>query len=250
MTPRPDPDRAAERSVTGTLANMMSRWRDAPQPVRVAAAMIVVVLAYGTVAHVVDLLSSGFNPYSEAPTWLRTYWVALTVADPVAAVLLAWRTRAGVVLAVAVLVSDAAANGWANYALDPASGVTVGRVGHAVVTVLAIAVCATAPRLWRAAALCCSRQHQSRYGTGYVAASTSRRSRIISLDSAACRHDHADGEANEPANDGGRKAKLDDGKRSCRCIGPKTNDQSSNRPDQAGSPRPDDCPSPGQRQVM
>lgn len=76
----------------------------------------------------------------------------LTVADP-EAVLVAFRTRAGVVLAVAVLVSDAAANGWANHVLDPASGVTGGRVGHGVVTALAITVCAAAPRLWRAAAL-------------------------------------------------------------------------------------------------
>jgi len=82
-------DRSDSGSVTGTLANMVSRWRGAPQPVRVAAALVVVVLTYGTVAHVVDLLSSGFNPYTEAPMRLRTYWVALTVADPVAAVLLA-----------------------------------------------------------------------------------------------------------------------------------------------------------------
>jgi len=100
----------------------------------------------------VHLVSSGFDPYPEAPPWLRTYFVALTVVDLLAAVLLARRTRGGVVLAVAVLVSDAAANGWANYVLDPASGVTVGRVGQAGITVLAVAVCATTPRLWRATA--------------------------------------------------------------------------------------------------
>ena len=68
-----------------------------------------------------------------------------------AAVLLARCTRSGVALAVAVFVSDAFANGWANYVLDPAVGITVGRFGHAVTTVLALGVCATAPRLWRAA---------------------------------------------------------------------------------------------------
>lgn len=124
---------------------------------RVAAALVMLVLGYGTVVHVVNLLSSGFHPYPVAPTWLRSYWVALTVADPVAAVMVAWRTRAGVVLAVAVLVSDAAANGWANYVLDPASGVTVRHVGHGVVSAIAIAVCAATPRLWRATALSCPR---------------------------------------------------------------------------------------------
>ena len=46
---------------------------------------------------------------------------------PLAAVLLARRRRGGGVLAAAVLVSDSAANGVANYALDSAGGVTVGR---------------------------------------------------------------------------------------------------------------------------
>ena len=88
---------------------MISRWRGAPQPVRVAAAALVIILAYGTAAHLVHLASSGFDPYPEVPGWLRTYFVALTLADPLAAVLLAWRTRVGVVLAVAVLVSERAA---------------------------------------------------------------------------------------------------------------------------------------------
>lgn len=51
-----------------------------------------------------------------------------------------WPVAAAVAwLAVAVLVSDAAANGVADYALDPAVGVTAGRTGHAVSTMLAIA---------------------------------------------------------------------------------------------------------------
>lgn len=71
--------------------------------------------------------------------------------DPLAAVLLARRRRSGVAVAVAVLVSDAAANGFANYALDRTVGVTAGRVAHAVITMLAIGVCAAAPRLWHTA---------------------------------------------------------------------------------------------------
>lgn len=109
-----------------------------------------VVLAYGTAVHLVHLVTSGFDPYPEMPPLLRVYFVALTVLDPLAAVLLARCTRPGVALSVTVLVSDAAANGWANYALDDSSGLTVGRVGQGVITVLAIAACASVPRLWRA----------------------------------------------------------------------------------------------------
>jgi len=84
------------------------------------------------------------------PDWLRAYFTALTVLDPLAAVLLARRRRSGVVLAATVLVSDAAANGWANYALDDSVAITTGRVGHAVITVLAVALVIALPRLSRA----------------------------------------------------------------------------------------------------
>lgn len=123
-------------------------WAAAPQAVRAIALGTVVVLAYGTAVHVVQLVAPG-HPYPEQPGWLRLYFVGLTVLDPLAAVLLARARRSGVVLAVAVLVTDAAANGWANYAVDDAGGVTAGRVGQAVITALALVLVGTAPRLWR-----------------------------------------------------------------------------------------------------
>lgn len=115
------------------------------------AQIVVVVLVYGSAVHVVQLAASGFNPYPDLPSWLRVYFIALTGLDPLAAVLLARRRRSGVVLAVVVLGSDAAANGFANYVLDRAVGVTAGRVGHTVIMMLAIGVCAAASRLWRTA---------------------------------------------------------------------------------------------------
>lgn len=132
---------------------MISRWQGAPQSVRIIVLAIVVVLAYGTAVHVVQLVASGFNPYQGLPAWLRIYFIALTVLDALAAVLVARRHRGGVVLMVVVLVSDAAANGFANYGLDPAVGVTAGRVGQTVITMLADGACAAAPRLWRSASL-------------------------------------------------------------------------------------------------
>lgn len=125
-------------------------WRDAPRPLRLIAALIVIILAYGTAVHVVHLVTTGFDPYPDLPGWLRTYFVALTLFDPLAAALLARCAPSGVALAVAVFVSNALANGWANYVLDPTVGITSGRLGHAVTTVLALGVCAASPRLWRA----------------------------------------------------------------------------------------------------
>ena len=129
---------------------MTRRWETAPRAVRAAAVATVLVLAYGTVVHVVQLAVAGGDPYPDLPGWLRTYFVSLTVLDPLAALLLARRRRSGVVLAVAVLVSDAVANGWANHALDPADGLTAGRVGHGLVTLVAVGLLVATPGLWRA----------------------------------------------------------------------------------------------------
>ncbi len=127
----------------------LDQWVDAPRRVRVVAAATVLLLAYGTVVHVVQLLAAGLAPYPELPGWLRGYFIALTVLDPLAAVLLARARRTGVVLAVAVLVTDAAANGWANLALDASPGLTAGRVGTTVITGLALVLLAAARPLWR-----------------------------------------------------------------------------------------------------
>src|SRR5919206_727598 len=131
-------------------APVTGRWRTAPRAVRAAAVATVLVLAYGTVVHVVQLAAAGGDPYPDLPGWLRGYFVSLTLLDPLAALLLARRRRSGVVLAVAVLVSDAVANGWANHALDPAEGLTAGRVGHGVITLVAVGLLVATPGLWRA----------------------------------------------------------------------------------------------------
>ncbi|MEU8264730.1 hypothetical protein AB0C02_29440 [Micromonospora sp. NPDC048999] len=107
----------------------------------------VCVLAYGGIVHLGDLLGvRPDGPSPSIPIWLMLYFTSLTVFDPLAALLLALRRIEGLLLGCAVLASDAAANGYANYMLDTAPGITPGRIGQAVVTALAVALIAAAPR--------------------------------------------------------------------------------------------------------
>jgi hypothetical protein len=126
---------------------VLPRWAGAPRPVRAVVAAEVVVLGYGTVVHVVQLAVGGLDASPGTPGWLAGYLVSLTVFDPVAAVLLWQRRAAGLWLAVAVLVTDAAANGYAVYGLG--LGGAAARVGQAVVTLLALGAVAAAPWLRR-----------------------------------------------------------------------------------------------------
>ena len=108
---------------------------------------LVAVLAYGTVVHVVQLFS--WPPYPWAPGWLAAYFVSLTVFDPLAAGLLLARRAAGLYLAIAVLASDALANGYAVYGPAGADTGTAARVGQAVISLLAVATVICAPWLRR-----------------------------------------------------------------------------------------------------
>ncbi|GAB3937629.1 hypothetical protein GCM10027614_16170 [Micromonospora vulcania] len=107
----------------------------------------VLVFCYGTVVHVLQLLVPELAPQLTMPGWLTFYFTSLTLCDPLAALLLAARRVQGLTLGCVVLATDAAANGYANYVLDPAVGVTPGRVGQAVITALAVALVSLTPWL-------------------------------------------------------------------------------------------------------
>ena len=130
---------------------MTARWKSEPTWLRATVLVFVGLLTYGTVVHVVQLIASDGHPYPHVPGWLGAYFISLAVMDPLAAVLLARRHRTGVALTVAVLVTDALANALANYTYDASQGVTVGRVGHAVITCIALVALAAAPAMWRSA---------------------------------------------------------------------------------------------------
>jgi hypothetical protein len=44
------------------------------------------------------------------------------------------------------------ANGWANHAVDPTDGLMAGRVGHGLVTLVAVGLLVATPGPWRATA--------------------------------------------------------------------------------------------------
>ncbi|MGC5311017.1 hypothetical protein [Micromonospora zamorensis] len=118
-----------------------------PLAVRCVVAVAVLVFAYGSAVHIVQLLIPQFGPQLALPGWLTVYFASLTLWDPLAALLLVARRVEGLALGCVVLVTDAAANWYANYVLDPAGGVTPGRVGQAVITALALALVALIPWL-------------------------------------------------------------------------------------------------------
>lgn len=67
--------------------------------------------------HVIQLWQGGWLPYRFAPLSLNAYWTALTFLDPIAAILLLWRPRIGLILALLIIISDVAINFFARFYL-------------------------------------------------------------------------------------------------------------------------------------
>src|SRR5205814_1995052 len=59
----------------------------------------------------------GWMPYRSAPDAMNGYWTALAVLDPLAAALLLFRPRAGLVLTAAIIASDVVVNSYGRYGL-------------------------------------------------------------------------------------------------------------------------------------
>jgi len=100
----------------------------------------------GSTTHVLDLVQGGVAVYAGFPDAVRLYWVSLTLLDPLTVVLTALRRRAGVVLGVAIMVSDVAVNATVAATTDG-----LGLRGLVLQVVFGLVVVTTAPLLWRAA---------------------------------------------------------------------------------------------------
>ena len=69
------------------------------------------------IGHVIQVWQGGWLPYRFAPLPLNAYWTALTFLDPLAAILLLCRPRAGLLLALLIITSDVALNFFARFYL-------------------------------------------------------------------------------------------------------------------------------------
>jgi hypothetical protein len=65
--------------------------------------------------HARDIVNGGWLPYKSAPTAVNRYWTSLTALDLLAAALLFFRPRAGLLLTLAIIVSDVGINSWVQY---------------------------------------------------------------------------------------------------------------------------------------
>jgi hypothetical protein len=112
------------------------RWSGVPRGIVVAITSEALVLAYGGVVHLFQLVS-GWPPYPWAPHWLAAYFTSLTLLDPLAALLLLARRAAGLYLAAFVMVTDAGANWYASYYLPHGTAAT--KLAQALISGLALA---------------------------------------------------------------------------------------------------------------
>jgi len=84
---------------------------------RLIVGVLVAGFAIGTTTHTLQLVNRGWVVFAAAPVWMNVYWTALTFLDPLAAVLLIRARRAGLALALAIMVSDVAVNSHALHGL-------------------------------------------------------------------------------------------------------------------------------------
>lgn len=80
-----------------------------PTEVKLLFTIYSICFLVGTYTHTVDLVRHGFLA-SLVPVAIGVYWNALTLLDPLALVLLWWLPKAGIRLALAIMISDLCVN--------------------------------------------------------------------------------------------------------------------------------------------
>jgi hypothetical protein len=107
-------------------------------------------LAGATVNHARIIIAHGlFWDYGGVSRLSAAYWTALTFLDPLAAVLLLVRPRAGLVVTLAIMVTDVAHNGGLTLAHGGGLAAWLGNPNLLAQTVFLVFVVVTAPFAWR-----------------------------------------------------------------------------------------------------
>ena len=113
----------------------------------IVPAIYILALLAGTFTHLRDIAEFGFLPYVNAPLPLNIYWTSLTFLDPLAIALLLRRLRWGVLLTLAIMLTNVPVNFWASlyvWEVPPLSNVSL-----LLQTAFLAFVLLTAPRLLR-----------------------------------------------------------------------------------------------------
>jgi len=105
-------------------------------------------LGLGTLSHLVDIVLNGWLPYDFAPLAFNLYWTALTLLDPLCILLLLSKRRWGLIVLIAIMVTEVAINAYAT-----ARGLLAGGFAYNASLWLQAAfllfVLLTARRVWR-----------------------------------------------------------------------------------------------------
>jgi hypothetical protein len=70
----------------------------------------VCAFAVGTACHLLDIARGGWLPYRKYSPGLNVFWTSLTFLDPLAILLLMYRVRAGLCLALLIITADVLVN--------------------------------------------------------------------------------------------------------------------------------------------
>ena len=99
----------------------------------------------GATTHAASIAKYGLFAQAGHPLWKRVFWDSLLLLDPLAAALLIWRPRAGIVLGLAIMAADLSIN-WTSAPFQLAA------FQLTIQTLFGVALLAMTPYLWRNAA--------------------------------------------------------------------------------------------------
>lgn len=112
--------------------------------VTLVLAVWVAGFSVGTITHLIELLTQGFGVYGNVPVCVRVFWVSLTLIDPLIVIMLLLRLRAGIWLAIVVMVADVAVNWTVALSIPGATG-----PGLITQPLFLLFLLSTTPLLWR-----------------------------------------------------------------------------------------------------